>query len=124
MSDVIFDTSIWIEYFKGNPEYFETCQKLLDSGCVYTLEVIFAELMQGAKGKRELEMIRLYYENLPKLDARDQIFESGVFSQKNQLINRGIGLIDSMIIFAAIQNRKKIWTLDKKVNSFLAYQTF
>jgi predicted nucleic acid-binding protein len=121
MNEVIFDTSIWIEYFKGNPEYFETCQQLLESGSVYTLEVIFAELMQGAKGKRELDLITLFSQNLPKLDAPDQIFEAGVFSQKNQLITQGIGLIDSMIIFAAIQNRKKIWTLDKKVRAFLAY---
>ena len=124
MKEVIFDTSIWIEYFKGNPEYFETCQQLLDSGSVYTLEVIFGELMQGAKGKRELDLITLFYQNLPKLDAPGQIFETGVFSQKNQLITKGIGLIDSMIIFAAIQHRKKIWTLDKKVSAFLAYQTF
>lgn len=124
MNEVIFDTSIWIEYFKGNPEYFEACQELLDSGSVYTLEVIFAELMQGAKGKRELDLITLFYQNLPKLDAPDQIFQAGVFSQKNQLLNQGIGLIDSMIIFAAIQNRKKIWTLDKKIKAFLAYQTF
>lgn len=122
MRDVIFDTSIWIEYFKRNPEYFESCQELLDSGSVYTLEVIFAELMQGARGHRELDMIRLYYENLPKLDAKDQIFEAGVFSQNNQLIHKGIGLIDSMIIFAAIQHRMKVWTLDKKVLSFLTYQ--
>lgn len=122
--EVIFDTSIWIEYFKGNPEYFETCQQLLDSGSVYTLEVIFAELMQGAKGKRELEIIELFYKNLPKLDAPDQIFEAGMFSQKNQLLTKGIGLIDTMIIFAAIQNRKKIWTLDKKIKAFFAYQTF
>lgn len=124
MNGVIFDTSIWIEYFKGNPEYFETCQQLLDSGSVCTLEVIFAELMQGAKGKRELDMIRLFYQNLHKLDAPDQIFEAGVFSQKNQLLRKGISLIDSIIIFAALQNRKKIWTLDKKVNTFLAYHTF
>lgn len=122
MRDVIFDTSIWIEYFKRNPEYFESCQELLDSGSVYTLEVIFAELMQGARGHRELDMIRLYYENLPKLDAKGQIFEAGVFSQNNQLIHKGIGLIDSMIIFAAIQHRMKVWTLDKKVLSFLTYQ--
>lgn len=122
MRDVIFDTSIWVEYFKRNPEYFESCQELLDSGSVYTLEVIFAELMQGARGHRELDMIRLYYENLPKLDAKGQIFEAGVFSQNNQLIHKGIGLIDSMIIFAAIQHRMKVWTLDKKVLSFLTYQ--
>lgn len=124
MRNVIFDTSIWIEYFKGNAEYFQRCQELLDSGSVYTLEVIFAELMQGARGQRELDMIRLYYENLPKLDAADQIFEAGVYSQKNQLTHKGIGLIDSLIIFAAIQNRMKVWTLDKKVRSFMAYQIF
>ena len=124
MRNVIFDTSIWIEYFKGNAEYFQRCQELLDSGSVYSLEVIFAELMQGARGQRELDMIRLYYENLPKLDAVDQIFEAGVYSQKNQLTHKGIGLIDSLIIFAAIQNRMKVWTLDKKVPSFMAYQIF
>ncbi|HCD89827.1 MAG TPA: PIN domain protein, partial [Algoriphagus sp.] len=26
---VIFDTSIWIEYFKANPSYFSSCQSLL-----------------------------------------------------------------------------------------------
>lgn len=124
MNEVIFDTSIWIEYFKGNPAYFEPCQQLLDSGSVYTLEVIFAELIQGAKGRRELDLIELYYRNLPKLDAPNQIFEAGIFSQKNQLLNKGIGLIDSMIIFAAVQNRKKIWTLDKKIKAFLAYGNF
>ncbi|MDP2043042.1 MAG: PIN domain-containing protein [Algoriphagus sp.] len=124
MKEVIFDTSIWIEYFKGNSEYFEPCQQLLDSGSVSTLEVIFAELMQGAKGKRELETIELFYKNLPKLDAPNQIFEAGIFSQKNQLLSKGIGLIDSIIIFAAIQNQKKIWTLDKKINAFLASTSF
>lgn len=124
MNEYIFDTSIWIEYFKGNPEYFEPCQLLLDSGSVYTLEVIFAELMQGAKGKRELDFIELYYRNLPKLDTADLIFGAGLFSQKNQLLNKGIGLIDSIIIFAAIQNQKKIWTLDKKIKAFLAYGNF
>lgn len=124
MKEVIFDTSIWIEYFKGNSEYFKPCQQLLDSGSVSTLEVIFAELMQGAKGKRELETIELFYKNLPKLDAPNQIFEAGIFSRKNQLLSKGIGLIDSIIIFAAIQNQKKIWTLDKKINGFLAYGDF
>jgi predicted nucleic acid-binding protein len=119
-----FDTSIWIQYFKGNPEYFKTCQQLLNTGSVYTLEVIIAELMQGAKGKRELEMIELFYQNLPKLDAHDQIFEAGAFSQKNQLISKGIGLIDSIIIFAAIQKLKKIWALDKKIKSFLVSTSF
>jgi predicted nucleic acid-binding protein len=124
MKEVIFDTSIWIEFFKGNPEYFQPCQQLLESMSVYSLEVIFAELIQGAKGKRELEMIELFYRNTPKLDTPDLIFETGIFSQKNQLLNKGIGLIDSIIIFAAIQNQKKIWTLDKKIIAFLTSTSF
>ncbi len=119
MNKLIFDTSIWIEYFKVNPIYFSPCQKLLDDRSVFILEIIFAELIQGAKSKREIELISGYYENLPKLDQDGLIFEAGLFSQKEKLISRGIGLIDAIIISAAQKNRLKVWTLDKKIIRFL-----
>ncbi len=115
MNRIIFDTSIWIEYFKVNPEFFAPCQKLLEKRSVYTLEIIFAELLQGAKGKREIGMISGYYENLPKLDHEGLIFEAGLYSQKENLISKGVGIIDAIIISEALKNRLKIWTLDKKI---------
>ncbi len=119
MNGVIFDTSIWIEYFKANPTFFNPCQELLDKRIVLTLDLIFAELVQGAKGEREITILKNYHELLPRIEDPGLIFEAGIFSQKNKLINQGIGLIDTIIIFAGLKNQCKIWTLDKKIIRFL-----
>lgn len=119
MNGVIFDTSIWIEYFKANPVFFYSCQDLIDKRLVLTLDFIFAELVQGAKGERELRILKEYYERIPKIEQPNLVFTAGVFSQKNKLISQGIGLIDAIILVAGIKNQCKIWTLDKKILRFL-----
>lgn len=116
---VIFDTSIWIEYFKANPAYFSSCQSLLDRRSVWTLDIIFGELVQGAKGKRELEMLDIFYQNTPKIKDANLGYHAGLFSQKYQLLNQGIGLIDTVIILACLENGLQLWSLDKKINRFL-----
>jgi len=117
--DIIFDTSIWIEYLKGKSEYFDNCQLLLERGQVKTVEVIFAELLQGALNKREIELIKDYYKLVPKLEIDDLFILAGEFSCKEKLLSKGIGLIDSFIITATIKSNSKLWTLDKKIKSFL-----
>jgi len=119
MRGLVLDTSVWIEYFRANPTYFDNCQELLENGFVATLDVIFAELMQGAKGKREIQLINGYYESIPKLDRTKLIFEAGLFAQNEGLINKGIGLIDSIIIYATLTNNLQLWTLDKKIIKYL-----
>ena len=119
MNGVIFDTSIWIEYFKANPVFFHSGQELIDRRLVLTLDFIFAELVQGAKGEREIRILKEYYEQIPKIEQPNLVFNAGVFSQKNNLINQGIGLIDAIILVAGIKNQCKIWTLDKKILRFL-----
>lgn len=119
MKGVLIDTSVWIEYFKANPAYFQTCQDLMDQRLIWTLDIIFAELLQGAKGKRELEFLETYYQNLPKIESKDLVYRSGLFSQKHQLISQGIGLVDSTIILAGLEENLQVWTLDKKISRFL-----
>jgi hypothetical protein len=119
---IIFDTSVWIEYFKGNDEYFDTCQQIIEKGEVKTIELIFAELLQGALNKREIEMIKAYYELTPKVEIFQLGILAGEYSQKEKLISKGIGLIDACIITATIASESKLWTLDKKIKSFLNEQ--
>lgn len=121
MKGVVFDTSVWIEFLKGNPEFFGTCQELLENDRVYGLELIFAELLQGAKGKREIEVILAYASLVPTLDEPFLIIESGLMSQKNNFINDGVGLIDAVIVNAARKNELKLWTLDKKLRKVSGY---
>lgn len=116
---VIFDTSIWIEYFKGNDEYFSLCQELIEKGEVKTIEIIFAELLQGAKNRKETEMLKSYFELIPKAEIDQLYILSGEFSQNEKLFSKGIGLIDACIIKATIASNSKLWTLDKKIKAFL-----
>ena len=67
---IILDTSIWIEFFKGKPEYFDRCQQLLEKAEIRTIEIIFAELLQGSLNKREVEVIKAYYELIPKIESK------------------------------------------------------
>lgn len=41
MKGVVFDTSIWIEYLRGNSGCFNVCQELLENGRVFGIELIF-----------------------------------------------------------------------------------
>lgn len=121
MSQVLVDTSVWIEFFKGNPEFFAPMVELFEEAEVYSLELIFAELLQGVKTKRELEMISDFYRQLRILDHPGLIMESGDFSRREGLIDKGIGLVDAVIIHAARKFGLEIWTLDKKILKHVGY---
>jgi predicted nucleic acid-binding protein len=117
--NIIFDTSVWIEYFKGNDAYFDTCRQFIEKGTVKTLELIFAELLQGARNKKEIETIKAYYELIPKPEIDRLYLLAGEYSQKEKLTGKGIGLIDACIITATVTTNSKLWTLDKKIKAFL-----
>jgi hypothetical protein len=53
------------------------------------------------------------------LDAPGLICQAGIFSRDQKLLDRGIGLIDSVVISTAIRFDLQVWRLDKKVLGFL-----
>lgn len=120
MKQVLIDTSVWIEFLKGNMDFFDPMISLMDNGEIYSLELIFAELLQGVKTIRELNLISSFYEQIRIVDRPGLIFESGEFSRRNGLINQGIGLIDAVIIHAAEKFQLELWTLDRKVLRFIS----
>ncbi|HQO41097.1 MAG TPA: PIN domain-containing protein [Spirochaetota bacterium] len=116
---IILDTSVWIEFLKNNPEYYSKVKYLLGNQQVLAVECIFGELLQGAKNKREVEIISLYWESLPKVKTENGWIQAGIYSSVNKLTSKGVGIIDSYIITAARNNNARIWSLDKKLNSLL-----
>jgi len=116
---IILDTSLWIEFFKNNQAYYPTIKNLLENQKILALECIFAELLQGAKNKREIEIISLYWHNLPKYIKSNDWIEAGIYSSQHKLYSKGIGLIDCVIIISARNANARIWSLDKKLNSVL-----
>jgi len=116
---IILDTSIWIEFLKGNLYYFTIVRQLLENQEVMVVECIFGELLQGAKNNEESEIIKKYWESLPKIKHEGLWIEAGEYSYENNLISKGVGLIDAAIIIAAQRVNARIWTLDKRLHSIL-----
>jgi len=111
---IILDTSIWIEYLKNNQRIFPLVSKLLESGEILAVECIFGELLQGAKSDYERDIIMNFWIHLPKEYYENIIIEAGIYSAKNKLIDKGVGLIDAIILMHGIKSNSKIWTLDTK----------
>jgi predicted nucleic acid-binding protein len=116
---IVVDTSIWIEFFRGRSPYFEYLLHLLEHQEVYAIELVFAELLQGAKSDREREKILSYWRSLPKLEFAELCIESGLRSGLHDWSNKGISLIDSIIITHARKSQTSLWTLDKKLHKVM-----
>lgn len=116
---IIVDTSIWVEFLKGNQLYFSPLQDLLENQNVLVIDCIFAELLQGAKDKRERDIILSYWNNLPKVEIPDLYINAGLYSSEHKLTSKGIGLIDSVILISCYHYKTKLWTLDKKLQNAL-----
>ena len=111
---IILDTSVWIEHLKGNKPYFAKTCKLLESMEVLAVECIFGELLQGVKNPREKEIIKKYWTYLPKENYKNIIIQAGEYSSENKLLDKGVGLMDAIILLHGINSNSRIWTLDKK----------
>jgi predicted nucleic acid-binding protein len=111
---IILDTTVWIEYLKNNQEYYSIISALLENKEVLAVECIFGELLQGVRNKYEEEIILNYWKYLPKKRYKDIIVKAGNYSSKNKLLDKGVGLIDTIILMCGIKSKSKIWTLDKK----------
>jgi len=117
--DIIVDSSVWFEYFKGKDPYYNEVQTYLNILSVKIIDPIVGEILQGALNQKEINFIREHIQYVPKIEIRDLFEKAGEFSFENRLISKGIGLIDACLIYATIETNSLLWTLDKKIINFL-----
>lgn len=86
---------------------------------IFVLSYIFGELLQGVKTKREKNILEEYYENVESFDGNDLLVKAGIFSYEKKLLDKGIGIIDTALLYICFENNFQIWTLDKKILRFL-----
>lgn len=110
--DVLVDTSIWIDYFRGNNNS-EDMDFLIEDNLIITNEIILAELLPYLKIKKQSKLINLLQEiNMAPLDIRwNRIIEYQVSCLKGGA--NGIGIPDLIIAQNAQQNGCLIYALDK-----------
>lgn len=110
--EVLVDTSIWVDYFRGdgNSEHVDF---LIDENLLVTNELILAELLPFLRIQKQDKLIDLLQEiNITQLDIRwNEIIEYQVRCLKCGA--NGIGIPDLIIAQNAIQNGSMVYALDK-----------
>lgn len=116
---ILPDTSIWIEFLRGQKGVFPYLRLELENQNIVTVEWIFGELFQGAKNSEEMGILSGYWESLPHVEGKEIWLDAGKLANREKFYQKGVGLIDAAIIVAARLRCAKVWTLDKRLKGVL-----
>ena len=110
--EILVDSSVWIDYFKGGQGSSEL-GVLIDENLVVTNDLILAELIPFLRIKKQFTVIKLLQEisRIPLLINWDKIIELQVRCLKTGA--NGIGIPDLIIAQNAKANNCHIFSLDK-----------
>ena len=109
---VLVDTSVWIDYFRGSG-VSKNLDLLIDENLIVTNEIVLAELLPYLKIKKQTKVIELLHEiNKTQLDINwKEIIEFQVKCLEGGA--NGIGIPDLIIAQNAKQNGSKVYSIDK-----------
>jgi predicted nucleic acid-binding protein len=112
---ILIDTSVWIEYFRNKSSPItDKIDRILDEEEVCVPKIVMAELMQGAKSKKELSIIGDFIEAFNVIDQRDDTWiKAGRLSYNLKKKGKKIHLLDCYIAVIAQEYGCKIFTLNR-----------
>ena len=110
--EVLVDTSIWIDYFRGG-DNSKDLDFLIDENLIVTNDIILAELIPYLKIKKQTKVVELLHEvNKVPLDIRwEEIIDFQVKCLKGGA--NGVGIPDLIIAQNSKQNNCRVYSLDK-----------
>ena len=106
----LIDTSIWIDYFKGNATDLD---HLIENNLLATNDVILTELVPALRLRGEHELVNLLNEvkHFPLNIDWENIIQMQLTCMQSGA--NGIGLPDLLIAQNAMQNKSKVYSKDK-----------
>lgn len=115
MSDILVDTSVWLEFFRvQDSPYGEALDQLLEEERVCTSDLIKAEIIPGARTPKQFRELKEYFDALPLAREPASLWEEIIdvqFRLKRRGIN-GISIPDLIIAVVASANDKVVFTKD------------
>ena len=115
MAPVIVDTSEWIQYFRASESLEgKEVRRLLLAGEVVMVGVVYAELLRGARNRRQLATLQEELNALPFLEA-DKDTWTATGRILNDLERKGIGipLADALIAALALGADAQVFSRDE-----------
>ncbi len=74
-SDILADTSVWIEFFRPKAEVGNKLEKLITTNSVWTCGVVLFELTQGVKSDNEKKDILDIFSGLPYVEMTASLWQ-------------------------------------------------
>ena len=115
MPMVIVDTSEWAQYFRvaGSPEAVEV-RRLLTSGNVVMVGIVYAELFQGARDGDQLCTLQEQLDAIPFLEASQQTWRrAGSLMAELHWRVQPIPLPAAVIAAQALEHQCHVFTRDE-----------
>jgi tRNA(fMet)-specific endonuclease VapC len=115
---VLCDTNIFIEIYKGNDLIIEVFEKIGQDNAAIS-DVTCAELLYGARNKRELNLIRKDLDKLIVLPISSPISTQAVKLVEQFSLSHNLNLPDALIASTSIYHDLELYTLNLKDFKFL-----
>ncbi|MBU6440679.1 MAG: PIN domain-containing protein [Betaproteobacteria bacterium] len=110
MSDVLVDTSVWVEHFRRGSA---TLAALLDSDRVLIHPMVLGELGCGTPPDRARTLAALASLRPARVAG---LAEVGAFAERERLYGQGFGLVDMTLLASTlITPGALLWTLDTRL---------
>jgi predicted nucleic acid-binding protein len=114
LDKILVDTSAWIEFFRKKEPWHNAISGLMDDKRICCSGIILAELIQGAKAEKEMDVLRDFRHVFEFLDESVDLWQAaGELSNTLQRKGKSVGLSDCYLAVSAKARKVKILTLDK-----------
>jgi len=125
MKYILVDTCIWVDFFKdSNAAVSDRLETLISEDRVLMSDVVRAELLVGARDKKELEELNSVLDGLKVAEIDSQTFikagELGFLMRREGFT---LPLTDLLITAQALHQETQIWTSDNHFSTLEKYLT-
>jgi tRNA(fMet)-specific endonuclease VapC len=115
---ILCDTNILIEIYRDNAKVIETVKQIGQENIAVS-DVTCAELLYGARNKKELQTIRKDLNKLTVLSIQSSISKLAVKLVEKYVLSHKLSLPDALIASTAITHNIELYTLNLKDFRFL-----
>ena len=114
MSDVLVDSSVWIDFFRGVPEARKRLDPLLVAGRAAICGPVYAEILSGARERGTFDRLARVLLSQRRLEAPPSAWEE-VAETRFSLARQGLqaNIIDLLIALTALHSGHSLLARDR-----------
>jgi predicted nucleic acid-binding protein len=114
MTDPVIDTSILVDYLRGHQQAIPWLDGLRTKGALFTHAVAAAELLIGARDRRELQQLDAFLATFTIIPANEADSLTAVDYVRRFHLSHGVGLLDCVIAATCVRLGAPVATANSK----------